>query len=107
MSCSGVALRATEAYAGEQLQYEGRRGARYTPAASDARQDLGAAGGSVSPTRALRLSGREGFFVGTSAQPPDVPTFLQWCARRRSEGQPVWGCGLRALREYVLQMGGR
>ena len=102
----GIAWRASRVYAGGQLKYEGRRGAYDPPTACAASIDLDDALAMVQHGRALRLSGWEGFFVanaGEGSTQQAMPTFLQWCVRRRSRGLPTWGCGMRALRLYVRQ----
>ena len=101
-----VALRAIEAYTGGQPKYEGPQGVVSTPRPCAASVDLDDAHAMLQHGRALRLPGREGFFVanaGEEATHPTIPTFLQWCASRRARGLPAWGCGMRALRLYVRQ----
>lgn len=101
-----VALRAIEAYTGGQPKYEGPRGVISTPRPCTSRYRLDSACMMVPHRAALRLPGREGFFVanaGEEATQPTIPTFLQWCAARRAHGRPTWGCGMRALRLYLHQ----
>ena len=64
----GVAWRESRVYAEGQLKYEGRRGAYDPPTACAARQDLDDALAMVQHGRALRLSGREGFFVANAGR---------------------------------------
>lgn len=45
--------------------------------------------------------------VDTGRPTPPPPTFLQWCAVRRAQGKPVWGCGMRAFRLYLSEIRGR
>ena len=59
-----VAVSGISVYGG-RTQYEGRQGAANTPTASGASSSLSTARGSIPPTRALRLPGREGFSLPT------------------------------------------
>jgi hypothetical protein len=105
-----VALRAIEAYTGGQPKYEGPQGAVNTPRPCAARYALDDAHAMLQHGRALRLPGREGFFVanaGGGSTQQAMPTFLQWCASRRARGLPAWGCGMRALRLWICETSAR
>ena len=105
-----VALRAIEAYTGGQPKYEGPQGVVSTPRPCTSRVRLECACMMVPHRAALRLPGWEGFFVanaGEGSTQQSMPTFLEWCVRRRARGLPTWGCGMRALRLWICETSAR